>query len=131
MAIIDISRSYVGSSVYLITIPSKKAPCWAALSPYTKTAFVTDGLTDQFAEIDPETGTLIDLFNGTSGNIGNLDIAAAGDKLYALSPGSSGSKTAVTVLDVSQGRGRARVIQNFRPSGLGVDFQAQGMAIYI
>ena len=130
IAIINIDQLYVGSSIHLTKIPSQKATCWAALSPYTKTAFVTDGLNDWFTEVDIDTGAIINILNGTSGNVGNLDITAAGDKLYAVSPGSSDSTTAVIVLDVSQGRGKARVAQTFRPSGLDVDFQAQGIAVY-
>ena len=106
-------------------IADQKATCWVAISPVTKTAFVTDVAANHITEMDTCTGQIIMEYNLTTPNEGNIDLQAAGQFVYALSP-SVNVSTAVQVFDVSGGRGKAKQIQNFLP--MGANSTAQGMA---
>ena len=68
---------------------------------------------------------IVKSLNLTNGNPGMIDLEAAGNFIYALSPGNANVSAAVTVFDVSGGRGSATQIQNFNPVGVGAN--AQGM----
>ena len=105
------------------TIGDQKATCWAAISPLTKTAFVTDVAVNHLVEIDPASGALKQSVNLPNANPGMIDLVAAGKMVYALSPGNANTKAAVTVMDVS---GKAiKQVQNFEPKG--VSSSAQGL----
>ena len=55
-----------------------------------------------------------------------IDMRAVGDRIYALSPGNGTLPAAVTVFDISSGRGTAKSIQNFPVAG--ADKNAEGLA---
>jgi len=81
---------------------------------------------NHLVEVDTTTGQLVKELLSGNGNPGMIDLVSAGNFLYALSPGNGKVKAAVTVFDVSGGRGTAKEIQNFSPAG--VPDSAQGMA---
>jgi hypothetical protein len=68
-------------------IADQAATCWATISGVTGT------------------GALIKELNLTNGNPGMIDLEAAGNFIYALSPGNATVSPAVTVFDVSGGSG--------------------------
>ncbi|OCL08836.1 hypothetical protein AOQ84DRAFT_221484 [Glonium stellatum] len=109
-------------------IEGQIATCWAAVSHITHSAFVTDGSIDRIVEMSLDNASVIsklDLFS--NGDPGLIDLAVAGDFIYALSPGNDTDQAAVTVLDISGGQGSARQIQHFQLGDLGVNKNAQGM----
>ncbi|KAA8649490.1 uncharacterized protein ATNIH1004_002161 [Aspergillus tanneri] len=113
------------------TVPDQQATCWVTISPTTGTAFVTDPLTNHIVEMNITDAEVItdlhtDPYNAATGFI---DLAAAGNFVYALSPGNGTSEAAVMVLDVSGGPGSAKAIQNFGLGALGVGGNAQGMKV--
>lgn len=105
------------------TIADQKATCWVAISPLTKTAFVTDVAVNHLVEIDPVSGAVKQSVNLPNANPGMVDLVAVGKMVYALSPGNKTTKAAVTVMDVSGGE--IKQVQNFEPKG--VAGSAQGM----
>ena len=109
-----------------VKIADQKATCWVTVSPVTNTAFVTDVAANHLVEMDMSTGQLIMEYNLTTRNAGNIDLKAAGQFIYALSPGVNVS-TAVQVFDVSAGQGKAKQIQNFLP--MNTNGSVQGMAV--
>ena len=107
-------------------IADQKATCWIAISPFTKTAFVTDVGANHLVEMDTCTGQIIKEYQLTTPNQGMIDLQAAGQFIYALSP-SANVSTAIQVFDVSGGKGMAKQIQNFLPTG--ANATVQGMAV--
>ena len=79
-------------------------------------------------EVDTTTGELVKELKSSNGNPGMIDLESKGNFVYALSPGNATVKAAVTVFDVSGGRGSAKEVQNFAVEG--VMDSAQGMAIF-
>ena len=96
-------------------IGDQKATCWAAISPLTKTAFVTDVAVNHLVEIDPTSGKLMQSVTLPNANPGMIDVVAAGKMVYALSPGNTAIKAAVAVMDISGGE--IKQVQNFEPKG--------------
>ncbi|CAF9915808.1 MAG: hypothetical protein HETSPECPRED_002588 [Heterodermia speciosa] len=126
-----ISLPHPPSSPHLLArtpIPHQKASCWAAISPLTKTAFVTDVAVNHLVEIDPATGDLKQSVLLPNANPGMIDLVAAGRMVYALSPGTVGEgKANVVVVDV--GGERIRQVQVFELGGVGSS--AQGLAVLV
>ena len=109
-------------------IADQAATCWATISSVTGTGFVTDVAVNHLVEVDTSTGALIQELTLSNGNPGMIDLEAAGNFIYALSPGNATTKAAVTVFDVSGGQGTAKQVQNFSPAG--VPDSAQGMTAF-
>ncbi|KAH0557184.1 hypothetical protein GP486_005026 [Trichoglossum hirsutum] len=110
------SSSQSFSTVSKTPIGDQKATCWAALSPATGSVFVTDVGANHLVEIDPADGKLLRDLDLDNQNPGMIDLAAAGNFVYALSPGDANTKTKVVVFDVSAGKGSAKQVQNFQPA---------------
>jgi hypothetical protein len=90
--------SSTGSSlVSLAPVSQQVAACWVVYSDASSTAFVIDGGSNSFYEIDTDSGALLRIFNSTNGNSINLDGVAKGDFIFTLSP-VNGS---VAVFDVT------------------------------
>ncbi len=107
------------------------ATCWVTVSPVTGTAFVTDVATNRIVEMSVQNATVLsELDLSANGNPGLIDLRAAGNFIYALSPGNGTSEAAVTVVDVSGGSGSAKMIQNFGLSGVAGQ-NAMGMAVLV
>ncbi|KAM0419060.1 hypothetical protein ACHAPT_011999 [Fusarium lateritium] len=95
-------------------VEDQKATCWVAISPTTKTAFVTDVGRNRLVEMSLDDASIVsELDLSCNGDPGLIDLAAAGNFVYALSPGNGTTKAAVTVVDVSSGSGSARMVQHF------------------
>ena len=103
------------------------ATCWVAISPRTNTAFVTDVGSDRLVEMSVTGADVLGRIDlSANGDPGLIDLRAAGDFVYALSPGNGTTQSAVTVVDVlSKGQ-----VQHFQLQSLGVTKSAQGMAIF-
>lgn len=105
-ATFDISVNNTATISAKTKIGNQVATCWAAFSERTKTGFVTDVAVNRLIEVDTATGELVATINSANGNPGMIDLVAAGNFIYALSPGNNATKAAVAVFDVSGGRGR-------------------------
>jgi hypothetical protein len=104
-ATLSLDAKNVASVVAKTSIADQKATCWAAFSDVTGTAFVTDVAVNHLVEVDTATGALIKELQSGNGNPGMIDLVSVGNFVYALSPGNGSVKAAVTVFDVSGGRG--------------------------
>ena len=99
------------SFVIVAKFPRQVATCWEIFSYKTDSEFVTDGAVNSLVEIDPIGGSLIGDMVLSNSNTALTDLVAAGDFVYALSPGDGTNTPAVVVTDVS--RGSIKQVQNF------------------
>jgi hypothetical protein len=84
-------------------------------------------LVSHLVEMDLTTGDIIsDVDSGNNGQ-GMIDLMAAGQHVYALSPGNGTVNGAVTVFDISGGPGSVRSVQNLVLPG--ITRFAEGMAV--
>lgn len=108
-------------------VDGQAATCWAAISPKTGTGFVTDVGKNRLVEMDVKDGAkvigVIDLEG--NGDKGLIDLAAAGELVYALSPGDNTTEAAVTVVNVTT----KRMAQHVKLGKAGVNGNAMGMAL--
>ncbi|KAG6355312.1 hypothetical protein INS49_003273 [Diaporthe citri] len=107
-------------------IDGQKATCWVAISPATKTAFVTDVGVNHLVEMSLADASILgetDL--SANGDPGLIDLKAAGNMVYALSPGNGTTNAAVTVMDANT----KQQVQHLDMTSLGLDANAQGMAV--
>ncbi|KAI1331219.1 hypothetical protein F5Y16DRAFT_296045 [Xylariaceae sp. FL0255] len=110
-------------------IANQSATCWSAISSVTGSAFVTDVNIPRLVEMSTKDASIIKITDLSSGgDPGFIDLKAAGDFLYVLSPGNGTSTPAILVLDISGGQGTAKQIQRFSLEGIAGKL-AQGMAI--
>lgn len=87
--------------------------------------FVTDVAKNRLIEANLATGAIVSETVPPNDNPGMIDLAVAGNHVYALSPGNLAS---VVVFDISGGPGTAKAVQNFAVNG--ADKSAQGMAFF-
>ncbi|KAI4713760.1 hypothetical protein J4E89_001207 [Alternaria sp. Ai002NY15] len=110
-------------------IDGQAATCWATISEATNSAFVTDVGVNRVVEMSLDDASIImQLDLSTNGDPGLIDLRAAGDFVYALSPGNGTTNAAITVLDVSGGQGSMKQVQHFDLGGM-AGKTAQGMAV--
>ncbi|KAG4286010.1 hypothetical protein FPRO06_07270 [Fusarium proliferatum] len=110
-------------------VEGQTATCWVAISPATKSAFVTDVGRNRVVEMSLEDASVVSELDLTcNGDPGLIDLAASGNFLYALSPGNGTTQAAVTVLDVSGGSGSAKMVQHFELAGMASN-TAMGMKV--
>lgn len=110
-------------------IGGQKATCWTTISQSSKSAFVTDVQVNHIVEMSLDNARIIKVYDTSSVNAGPgfIDLAAAGNFVYALSPGNGTSEANVVVMDVSRGQGKAKVVQSFGLGALGAGKNSQGM----
>ena len=112
-------------------INGQVATCWATVSSATNSAFVTDVGMDRIIEMSLDDASVLGQIDlSANGDPGLIDLKAAGDFVYALSPGNGSTQAAVTVLDVSGGQGKMKQVQHFTLEGL-AGKNAQGMAVLV
>jgi hypothetical protein len=112
-------------------IDGQSATCWATISDATNSAFVTDVGVNRVVEMSLDDASIINQVDlSANGDPGLIDLKAAGNFVYALSPGNGTTESAVTVLDVSGGQGSAKQVQHFGLNGLATN-TAMGMAVML
>ncbi|TGJ81826.1 hypothetical protein E0Z10_g6949 [Xylaria hypoxylon] len=107
-------------------VDGQSATCWVAISPATKTAFVTDVGVNRLVEMSLEDASIkkvIDL--SANGDPGLIDLRAAGHLVYALSPGNGTTPPAVTVVSAVT----KKQVQHLQLEGINFGKNAQGMAL--
>ncbi|KAF5679251.1 hypothetical protein FHETE_992 [Fusarium heterosporum] len=129
-AIIDVDpKSCEAKTAAMGAVEGQTATCWVAISPATKSAFVTDVGKNRVVEMSLEDASVVSELDLTcNGDPGLIDLAASGNFLYALSPGNGTNQAAVTVLDVSGGSGSAKMVQHFELAGMAKN-TAMGMKV--
>ena len=113
----------------LTNITDQKATCWATFSEVTGTGFVDDVIVSQLTEIDVSTGEIVAIHPNNNGGQGLVDLMTVNSKIYALAPGDGTVPSAVTVFDVSGGKGSAHSVQNFVVPG--TTRFSEGMGVYV
>ncbi|KAH8895458.1 hypothetical protein GQ53DRAFT_50910 [Thozetella sp. PMI_491] len=125
-AVLSVNKKSVAQVKGKGVVDGQKATCWATISPATNTAFVTDVGTNRLVEMSLTDASIkgeIDL--SKNGDPGLIDLRAAGDFVYALSPGNGTSQPAVTVVNALQ----KMQVQHFELQQLGADKNAQGLTV--
>lgn len=113
-------------------IDGQLATCWATISDSTNSAYVTDVGVNRVVEMSLDDASIIKVLDlSANDDPGLIDVRAAGDYVYALSPGNGTTNAAITVLDVSGGQGSMKQVQHFDLGGMGVGKNAQGMAVLL
>ncbi|KAG8161165.1 hypothetical protein KVR01_009429 [Diaporthe batatas] len=107
-------------------VDGQKATCWAAISPATNTAFVTDVGVNGLVEMSLADAAILSQTDlSANGDPGLIDLRAAGGMVYALSPGNGTTNAAVTVVDAA-----SKVqMQHLDMAALGLDGNAMGVAV--
>jgi len=109
-------------------IDGQKATCWVAISPATKTAFVTDVATNRVVEMSVTDASIVGQIDlSANGDPGLIDLKAAGNFVYALSPGNGTTQAAITVLDANS----KKQVQHFQLESMGAGKNSQGMAVLL
>ncbi|KAJ2985975.1 hypothetical protein NUW58_g5252 [Xylaria curta] len=107
-------------------IDDQSATCWAVVSPATKTAFVTDVGVNRLVEMSLEDASIKNIIDlSANGDPGLIDLRAAGNLVYALSPGNGTTPAAVTVVDAVT----KKQVQHLQLEGIDFGKNAQGMAM--
>jgi hypothetical protein len=123
-------KTNIASTVGSQAIDGQAATCWATISDVTNTAFVADVGVNRLVEMSLADASIVSILDlSANGDPGLIDLKAAGNFIYALSPGNGTTAAAVTVVDVSGGAGSGKQAQHFDLSSMGVDKNAQGMAV--
>ncbi|KAL2193141.1 hypothetical protein P885DRAFT_46138 [Corynascus similis CBS 632.67] len=125
--------AYRGKATTVATreIPGQAASCWVTISPATGTAFVADGGVNRLVELSVRDASILSVLDlSCNGDPGLLDLSAAGDFVYALSPGNGTTPAAITVVRVSSNHGLPVMVQHFQLDGV-ADKRAMGMAVLL
>ncbi|KFZ23754.1 hypothetical protein V502_01765 [Pseudogymnoascus sp. VKM F-4520 (FW-2644)] len=102
------------TTIAKVEVDGQVATCWVAISPATGTVFVTDTGLNRLVEMNIQDASILsELDLSANGDLGLIDLRAAGNFVYALSPGNGTTEAAVTVIDVSGSSGSATMIQHF------------------
>lgn len=105
-------------------VADQQATCWATVSNATNTAFVTDVATNRLVEMSLTDASIVGEINLVNGDPGLIDLQAAGNFIYALSPGNGTTPAAVTVVNAVN----KMQVQHF-PLWFQASKNAQGMAV--
>lgn len=106
-------------------ISGQKATCWAAFSQTRKSVFVTDVGVNHLIEMSTTDAKILNTAELSNGDPGLIDLRAAGDFVYALSPGNGTTSAAMTVFNAAANK----QTQHFNLSQFGANRNAQGLAL--
>jgi hypothetical protein len=108
-------------------ISGQSASCWATISPLTNTGFIADAGSDRLVELSVTDASVKSITNLNTGDPGLNDLRAAGNFIYALSPGNATVAPAVTVFDVTS----KKVAQHFQLKGSFATSHIQGLTVLV
>lgn len=130
-AVLSLDNKSKASVAGMQMITGQAATCWATISPMTNTAFVTDVGVNHVVEMSIDDAKIIQTLDlSANGDMGLIDLRAAGGYVYALAPGNGTTQAAVTVLDISRGKGMMKQAQHFKLGGI-AGRNAMGMAVLL
>ncbi|KAH7117568.1 hypothetical protein B0J11DRAFT_560807 [Dendryphion nanum] len=130
-AILSLDKSSKATVAHSQAIQGQTATCWVTISPATMSAYVTDVGKNHVVEMSLDDAKIIkELDLSANGDLGLIDLRAAGSFVYALSPGNAMIGGAITVLDVSGGKGSMKQVQHFKLAGI-AGANSMGMAVMV
>lgn len=130
-AILTLNNDEQASIAASQDIEGQEATCWATISDATQSAYVTDAAKNRVVEMSLKDARIIkELDYSDDGDVGLIDLKAAGNFVYALAPGNSSAPAEIIVLDVSGGQGSMKIVQQFSLNGIATN-TAQGMAVLL
>ncbi|SJM88870.1 uncharacterized protein ZBIST_5070 [Zygosaccharomyces bailii] len=112
-------------------ISDQQATCWVSISSASGSAFVSDPLVNHIVEMSLTDASIISVINTTSFNDASrfIDLAAAGNNVYALSPGAEeGTGAQVAVLSVVDSLNKS--ISQMLSVGSWAGSSSQGLAVF-
>ncbi|KAG9906210.1 hypothetical protein KCU81_g9940, partial [Aureobasidium melanogenum] len=109
-------------------VTDQKASCWAQVSSFTGTAFITDAALNRLVETNLTTGEIVSEYSPPNDNPAMTDFRASGSKMWFLAAGNGTTPASICTIDVSGGPKSAMQIQNIAIPG--ADANAQGLAVY-
>ncbi|KAK8098185.1 uncharacterized protein PG998_013671 [Apiospora kogelbergensis] len=108
--------------------PGIQGSCWAEYSPVSKSAWVTNPVTNNLVELDVETNAILSQTDITINKTkGMLDFVVPGNFLYALGAATDKEPSSMLVLDIS--KGKVEQVQNF-VYDFGTGYRSQGLEYY-
>lgn len=107
------------------SIADQMATCWATVSEATNTAFITDVGINRIVEMSLKDASIVGEMDlrGVTPDPGLIDLKAAGNFVYALSPGNGTTESAISVMDATS----KKLVQHATLGSLGVKATAMGM----
>lgn len=114
-------------TVLKVPIAGQAATCWSTFSASRYSIFVADAGLNRLVEMSAFDASILQITDFTNGNTGLFDLIAAGEFVYALSPGTGSIAAAVIVFNAAIGQ----QVQNFDVSSYGANSNAQGMAVFL
>ncbi|KAF2265049.1 hypothetical protein CC78DRAFT_553171 [Lojkania enalia] len=131
-AILNVDDSLNANLVANQSIADQVATCWVTISSFTKTAFVTDVAVNRIVEMSLTDASIVGEIDLTqvaesSQDPGLIDLRAAGQFVYALSPGNGTTQAAISVVDAQS----KQLVQHAQLGAVGVGARAQGMTILV
>jgi len=111
-------------------LSDQKATCWATISTLTNTAFVTDVAINRIVEMSLKDASVVSVIDLSKEKVsakdpGLIDLRAAGEFVFALSPGNGSTMASISVVNILS----KRLVQHATLGGIGVGSMAMGMAI--
>ncbi|CAM1502754.1 Fc.00g075300.m01.CDS01 [Cosmosporella sp. VM-42] len=129
-AILAVDEKGQSSLVASQPLDGQKATCWVTISKRTKTAFVTDVAVPRLVEMSLDDASVVNELDLTETGAGGLiDLREGGGFVYALAPGNGTSQAQILVVDVTGGKGKAKLSQRFGLGDTGAGARSQGMAV--
>ncbi|KAL2872404.1 YncE family protein [Aspergillus lucknowensis] len=107
-------------------IPGQMALCWAAYSAKRNSVFTSDGARNRIVEVDADDASIVSAVDLPNDDPSGLDLIAAGDLVYLLSPGNGTTDAAVTVWDAA----KEKQVQRFSLKEYGGDRNAVGIGAF-
>jgi hypothetical protein len=105
-------------------IAGQMALCWAAYSSERKSIFVIDAQMNRFIELNATDASVVSSVDLPNQDPGYIDVQAAGDIVYALSPGNGTTEASIVVYDSM----KKKQVQHVSLKSKGADKNAVGMA---
>jgi hypothetical protein len=112
----------------ITNITGQGATCWAEVSTFTGTGFVTDPTVNRLVETNLTSGAIVTEYYPPNYNVGMTDFRILGSKMWLLSAGNGTTPASICTIDISGGPKSVRQIQNIAISGATAN--AQGLAVY-
>lgn len=109
-------------------VTGQKASCWAEVSSFTGTGFITDGALNRLVETNLTSGKIVSEYCPPNDNPAMTDFRISGSKMWLLSAGNGTTPASICTIDISGGPRSAKQIQNMPISGANAN--AQGLAVY-
>lgn len=103
--------------IAIVNVTGQQASCWAEISSFTGTGFITDAGVDRLVEIDLSDGSIVQTYYPPTPFPGMTDIAISGTYLWALSAGNGTTAPSISTFDLSAGRGKARLTSTYAVPG--------------